>query len=88
LLTFVPWVLMFLGPKIRARSKFANELTRWWFRNGGIVRIGRLYIMRIFMKKRKFLVRIPDLQLQLRPALHWGVERSILAGWNPRIDIN
>ena len=28
LLTFVPWVLMFLGPKIRARSKFANELTR------------------------------------------------------------
>jgi len=28
LLTFVPWVLMFFGPKIRARSKFASELTR------------------------------------------------------------
>jgi len=28
LLTFVPWVLVFFGPKIRARSKFASELTR------------------------------------------------------------
>lgn len=26
LLTFVPWVLVFFGPKIRARSKFASEL--------------------------------------------------------------
>lgn len=27
LLTFVPWVLLLFGPKIRARSKFASELT-------------------------------------------------------------
>ena len=26
LLTIVPWVLLFFGPKIRARSKFASEI--------------------------------------------------------------
>ena len=26
LLTFVPWVLVFYGPKIRARSKFASQI--------------------------------------------------------------
>lgn len=26
LLTIVPWVLVYYGPKIRARSKFANEI--------------------------------------------------------------
>jgi hypothetical protein len=26
LLTLVPWILVFYGPKIRARSKFASEI--------------------------------------------------------------
>lgn len=26
LLTVVPWILVFYGPKIRARSKFASEI--------------------------------------------------------------
>jgi hypothetical protein len=26
LLTVVPWVLVFYGPRIRARSKFASEI--------------------------------------------------------------
>jgi len=26
LLTIVPWILVFYGPKIRARSKFASEI--------------------------------------------------------------
>lgn len=28
LLTLVPWVLLFYGPRIRARSKLASELNR------------------------------------------------------------
>jgi hypothetical protein len=26
LLTIVPWILVFYGPRIRARSKFASEI--------------------------------------------------------------
>jgi hypothetical protein len=28
LLTIVPWILVFYGPKIRARSKFASEIMK------------------------------------------------------------
>ena len=28
LLTVVPWILVFYGPRIRARSKFASEIQR------------------------------------------------------------